>query len=1325
MAGDTELAVIEGLTEARQFVVRDEGGFMRYLLSCDADAEGTSSGADSGGTLRLAGNATTEFKFKITEGPKDVEIDVYVSGNQSATLTLKTADGETKIQYPDPEKPGTGFGACLEPGEYVLETNWKPGSVVLDAPLAGAILAQLTVGEKPDFVPVPPGGRFTHPDIVTQRGGDDQLVIDTPQILSETALGNGLTEFEVIASVRNLSGAGWTGVTAALTETREGSPDIEIISQLPVFPVEPGETAAPPAGSMAVVRVADADAAALRASIADGSRFELSGTEQPVFLYPVRPLAPEDLRRVAGGQRAPTGLDLPYLPLIGSGTILLEWEPYFRVPFITNVVPKPIGVPGHPDIFVVQGIDLALPAMIKDIELSGPIFTVTLFEPREVSPSPAVNLDFTQVMIDGLATTEMPYEGHPDDIVVTEIPESRTNFQRLGLNGLFPAPMPLHFNDVSVGPGILVSGSFLFKPKTLDVLLEMDALSVKRLEVTAAFQADCNLLLETEEDADNSVEPIISREGSLLDLELLNLKLPFGFSFQPRLQIQAGALVSAPTSLSLPITTRMNVEIVAGVRDGVAYYDSEFTQIPLHVSDPGFFEALEGSATAYLDCEIKALIGFAGGLGLTGPTLGVRAEADFTLTPLGDPWWSTHAELSTFGGVELNLANVITLVDKEKTIQSWPIFDQDAGGPLFSGAARKSFNPQPGFRPLGNPRTRWIRSLRPDVAGTPPGGNSFAIQLEAGADLLTGAGAVIARLSPEGDLRWALDPTPAMAPAAAVAEPDGGFTILSSLNSRVRMARFTADGTLLWNRDHLPSGGVLWSKTTDFVRREGPGGKSEYFVLARAYGGEPLGFFITLIKLDEGGELVWSKIYAIPRINEPTTNTAPGAITLTSTGDLLVVGTTGADISENPVELANISNNGLIIKIDGDSGDVIWNTIIGSVYLPSYESVLETPDGSIFMGGNYLRHVFSDMPAMLLTRLDADGQVDESILIGSGPDTSGVPRGGETPFDTIRDMTWSDGNLWLCGHIGVFNGSGAGSIGYGASAFTAMVDDKLGVSRFVIHAGPASDFFNSIVATEDGLLVSGLSDSFHPWPNGASGEGQATPGSLITTMLPWEGRTRFHLASAGNPEGNVVGAEADRGSFFVTPRIRAVSQYSFNTLQLVSGGGNNLTSDFSGSVIINVTDVPMTRGDFAFAPAFIDPEEYKAIEFMPRSLITDESTYLDWYQVGQAEDDDGDGLTSAMEFFLGTEPGVADFDVIGFEYLPADNEGGNAMVRYTMPRSLLASGILPTVLSSPDLEAFAPHTDFSAGTAPRDAKRETLTLDIPAPDASRFYRLKF
>ena len=1314
----------EGFLAARTLVVRDEGNFLRFIASCNADLSYEKLAAIRTDVVEYRGDAELKFDFEVSGGsmPFDLSWDDFWLGSSFELTVVLSRDGDPipVYEYPAPQgetDPGKRVAALLDPGTYTLEISMPAESLNQDR-LRQDLAFELAVGEEPEEIPIPPQGEYTHPDIFTERSGEGILEVIDPTILRETSLGDGRTEIELAVSVANLRAAPWPEVRIGIPEMMEGQPDLEIVALPAVFSLEANETLAP--DDPAIVRVADADVPTVRASLLDGSRLRLSGLQQPVFAYPVRPLSPEDLEKApAFSPLAAAGdlFSLPYVPTTPSGTVWLEWEPFYKEGYRVVIDSEE----NPPLIARIQGLDRSLPIMIGDVVRVGTDFEILSLDPDAQFPVGG-SIALHQFMREGQMLSVMEFEGHPEGLAVTEDPENRYDSNGLSLSGLFPSPVPFHFNQVELSPGILVSGSFGFRPKDLVVNFEMSDFQLKALEVTVRYQADCNLVLETSEGADNSAEPLLGREATLLDLPFMDINLSNGLRFTPRLVLEAGALVSAPTSLSIPVTAGLDVMVMAGVRDGQPVYDSDFTPIPLQVSDPGLYEAFSATALAYLDCEIKAFFSGAGSVFQAGPTLGARAQAVFTFQPLVDPWWTSNAELSLFAGAEFNLANLVTLLDPEQTLSTWalsPLFPQQADGPLAPGPTGRSFNPQPAFSPLGNGTTRWVRSIQSQSAGEPR--RRTKATLLSDGSLLASSGDVIYCLSPTGELLWSMDTNAQLMAGAVVAEEDGEFTALGT-QSDIRMARFDANGNEIWKKRFSGENGFPWVESIDLAKYDDGNGTSAYFVLGEII--NEGAFFSALAKFDGNGDFLWARTFAVPPLADESAGTSLTALTVSTGGDVLLAGTTNADLA-TVGQLANITPHGVVLKIDGETGDPLWTTLIASGDNPTYSAISEGPNGSIYAGGKAQGSVYSEHPALLLTKLNPDGSLLDSVRIGSAETADTVPHGGESLFDEIFDMTWADDHLWVCGRIGLFN-AGAGSIADGDSAFTAMISENLDVSRFVIHAGPSHDSLNSIEATPHGLLVTGISNSFHPWPSGASDQRDVTPGSLLVMMLPWEGRIRFHEGSAGR-QLPVTGPEPKSGSYFVTPRVRAASQFTIETNQSLFPAINqdNLTQFGSDARMVETASFDLEENEiFLLRPTFFDPYEYKSLEFVPESLITDLGSYLQYWQLEGGQDPDGDHLTTEMEFYLGTSGRIPDFGIIGFDVVP-DPASGDLQAQFTFPRALMAAPALPEVRSGNDLSQFDWRDDVSASFAPLDADRESVTLELPVLSEKEFYKLAF
>lgn len=89
----------------------------------------------------------------------------------------------------------------------------------------------------------------------------------------------------------------------------------------------------------------------------------------------------------------------------------------------------------------------------------------------------------------------------------------------------------------------------------------------------------------------------------------------------------------------------------------------------------------------------------------------------------------------------------------------------------------------------------------------------------------------------------------------------------------------------------------------------------------------------------------------------------------------------------------------------------------------------------------------------------------------------------------------------------------------------------LGVSRYVHYSGAdGADAFDRVIAMDDGVAVSGGTQSLLPWPRGRDGAPLAKNAHLLA-RLPREGMVRFHELSTGHPVD--TDGTPDRGTFYV------------------------------------------------------------------------------------------------------------------------------------------------------------------------------------------------
>lgn len=772
------------------------------------------------------------------------------------------------------------------------------------------------------------------------------------------------------------------------------------------------------------------------------------------------------------------------------------------------------------------------------------------------------------------------------------------------------------------------------------------------------------------------------------------------------------------------------------MKDGEPYYDYHTNLVPLAVSDPGIFDAIGADLDVWLKTELRTSLVFPAGASAT-VTTGTRAEGSFGLHPLANPWWDTSAELALTAGFEFALAPFLKLVDLEHDLATYPLFAHDAGGSLINAVAASSLPPEglnPGIAPIADPTARWSRGIlaSDSISGLT---DILLIPLANSTDYLAGQYSVSAnrlyKVSADGTVRGGLSTSsPLFSLCDAVPTEDGGALILGNKKGKVQWIRVDEDLQLV-SQHAFTTGGL----TYESLRIAST--PTHLFVLGKEYLGSPFREQTVLSCFTLDGTLVWSRSYQL----DPLQHLYAGDFLIASDGDLVLCGVTTADFeTEDGLAdgylLPNITNNGLLAKVDAETGNVLWANMIPHRYTPHYNALAESPTGELTIGGRQgVIYPKADASLMLL-QFTAEGQLLEGILIGhSGSDKaapnpeaahllSDLPHGGETYYDEILDLEWTEEGLWACGRMGIYN---VGSVlNTGSAGISLFFDPNLNPSRYVVHGGLSEDRLERLIMTESGPLLAGTSRSFHPWPTGAMSEADSTPHALWLLKLPWEGRLRFHETSSGAQPSPDAGPPA-AGSFYIYPRV--VSGLLSGTLDLnqpsrdTYGQGDDLITGASRTLTTAEFELSASTLEVTLTPSPV--EEVKALEFLPRELITDRDSFLAWHQMDAEEDADGDQLDTGAEFFLGTDPAMSDFNVIDFE-VGLDEITDEPVARYTLTRGKLAAPALPEVYSTGNLQSeFDLRPDVDASVKPHDSQRDLLILELPAPDLMQFYHLTF
>lgn len=1230
---------------------------------------------------RLSGTILGEDLLTIITLDKHHEDD---SWDTVRSATFESVDDETGV---------FDHYAILAPGEYRIRTSIKGIIANNDTLYESSYTYDLQVGEMA-------AGEFTDDRIGTDAVDSPKLIPVNAAIESESDLGDGTTEVVITVSLQNDSLCPWAGVEVNVPATFTGGPDI-VPDPLPLqFDNLPAQaTTAPAPGENLTVIVPTADLAAFRSSITNNARFTTSGKELWVFLYPVK------VADTGFSTESIVSSQLIYnnTPDFTSGTLIIEEESIYAVP--------PEILDQTPILQVVQGPDRLMPFLVSDIKQ------------RQQTMSHEVDLFGQQVPL-----TDVVKHGTIRSTVAVSMPSGlETTHEAAG--SVVPNHQPIHFNRIKINNAIELSGSFFLSPGPFGVEFVMEDGILQRFEVIATVNAEANLLVETKGAADNTGDPLVQQQKDLLTFDLFSIVLPAGFQLTPEITVGTGASVMAPSGLSVPISSSLQITFTAGVEDDVPFYDSEVTAGPPGVSTPAIYRQLNAAVEAWIAAQIKCKIAFGGNTAGFGPTFGARVGGSFNIALAETPWWTLDGALDLRAGLELDLFNLITITDVERTIFTQPLFHLESEEAALSAFADVTLPDNPGMRPLAGEQTRWARILQPENAPADSAIGAFVLPLTGSDDFIAGCGETfygdLSRFGPDGELKWSLDTYPAPV-ISAVAEPDGSFTTLSTGFSRIHLGRFDSGGNRLWAvTDKIES--IIGNDTRRLVRGETGTGEAEYYVLSRTHEDfrKP-----SVIKYDANGNLLWAKLYTPDPAGGEGSACELSDCAVTSDGHLVFIGTTDADIrsGEGPLNTVNSTDNGLVVKIDGQTGEVIWSSLLTHERIPQYNAIVEGPDGSLYLGGSHAVSVLDDLPSILITKLNADGTLVDSVLIGHNKNIAGgaalidpLPGDGTTPYDIIQDMRWIDNALWIGGQMGIYNSSA--SFATGTSAFTARLTANLGVTRFAIHAGPHYDQIGALADGGDGLLAVGTTRSFLPWPYGAEDQTDNTPDARLVMKIPWEGLMRYHDRSPGaqpDPDGSVP----DAGTYFVYPTTYAGSILS--TFSLPVPAANPEDPDelvYTDALPLIVTNLTLTAETPLAAPGFITPIAHHALESVPAETIDSYADYLDWYQTGSADDLDGDGLCGSSEFFYGTDPFSADAAGVVLSIEP-DSEGVTSV---TFQRSTLAAaeGWAPPLEASNDLETWFGLTNavYAAEALTGDLEKLFYSPFYAPGEDRRFYRL--
>lgn len=223
-----------------------------------------------------------------------------------------------------------------------------------------------------------------------------------------------------------------------------------------------------------------------------------------------------------------------------------------------------------------------------------------------------------------------------------------------------------------------------------------------------------------------------------------------------------------------------------------------------------------------------------------------------------------------------------------------------------------------------------------------------------------------------------------------------------------------------------------------------------------------------VIKIGANGEKVWDKTFGGSGYDQLTT------MTTTADGNFFLGGSSGSYISGDKTQVTKGRDDFWLIKINPD-GKKIWDKALGSSNGEFLKKIIATPDGNFLIGGHFDSSVSGDKAH------SAKGANDYWVVKIS-------PMG-----EKIWERTFGGSNNEIFTDLVNSNDGGYLLGGYSISTLSGdkTEDSRGGIDYWVVKinsngdkewdrtlGGYYDELLTSIVATKDGYLLGGRSDSY-------------------------------------------------------------------------------------------------------------------------------------------------------------------------------------------------------------------------------------------------------
>jgi len=647
-------------------------------------------------------------------------------------------------------------------------------------------------------------------------------------------------------------------------------------------------------------------------------------------------------------------------------------------------------------------------------------------------------------------------------------------------------PQPLRFNNLDMTSGVSVSGQIqghILKPQVEFRIRQ------GKLRFVSSFDTDLSLSAQLRAQAAGSVEhevplyklcfPVATLPVGPININL-NLQLQHWIGVQG--QVSAGMVTGIEKHFHHVHTIGFDGRLPAGSRFFSNAYD-----IPEPVSFTPPQLTVDTGASVGVYTRIRPTLRIGNSYPDCSTGMGTYAEINaygrLAVNPTTDPWWNMSYGSSVLGGVDLQLFG-LNIADHQTAPSIFP-GGESRGAPASIAAAAAAAI---AGRQSGEDQ-RWAVAV--DDLNTPNGFDVTSITgTMADNGVLIASHEVIAnrnrlvKLDRYGAYQWGVKYRGGYQPVKVLELPDGSIAVAGRV---AWLARHDADGNLLWNRDYQigsVNGGTSARCALNSMGyvEESPG---QYgFLLVGQTVLDP-DLEACVIRVNASGDVLWSKTYDLPDTQ------AFNAVVHTSDGHWAVAGR--GDLTVNGANLTQP----LLAKIDKDDGHLLWSQILPLQRLAVLHGITEGPDKHLYAVGNAQRSV-SKSGAAIIAKVSLQGGIVLHALIQQDSQWEGlldyeefIPTyGGDSAYDTFFDIVPVKGGFVISGFSGLDPNS---------AAWVAKVNYRLGVDWFNVYDGPEAERFNAVAATDDGILVSG-------WSNSLTTVGPDTEHNWLWAMkLPFEG----------------------------------------------------------------------------------------------------------------------------------------------------------------------------------------------------------------------------